>query len=275
MHKFFSISLTFLSFILPLAGIAAEKTIQLPPESIAQWYKPQNERQVWLHTMFSLRREMQAVTEYAAAADHEGVKRWSKRLADHYRKIGEMVPEWADELELVWAERLEAAAGQGDFDQVIEAARKLGQSCSSCHREFRAVTAALYRAPDFSGIKVANEGGTQDYGTAMEELSQLVNRIKIASEDQRQEVALASLDRLRLRIDDLGATCKECHKDAEPKERILGSLTRGALDELEKGLRADDVKLAGRALGSAAVYACARCHGVHRTLSDITSLVAD
>ena len=36
-----------------------------PPASLEKWYKPANERQVWLHTMFRLRREMQAISEYA------------------------------------------------------------------------------------------------------------------------------------------------------------------------------------------------------------------
>ena len=51
------------------AAEESEATLTLPPASIAQWYKPQNERQVWLHTMFGLRRSMTAIQEYVALED--------------------------------------------------------------------------------------------------------------------------------------------------------------------------------------------------------------
>ena len=41
-----------------------EKGLVLPPESLAQWYKPANKRQVWLHTLFRLRREILTVFDY-------------------------------------------------------------------------------------------------------------------------------------------------------------------------------------------------------------------
>jgi cytochrome c553 len=103
----------------------------------------------------------------------------------------------------------------------------------------------------------------------MEELSTLVNRIKIATDDNREPHALASLQQLRHRLDDLGNSCADCHKDPTSRERYLGKLTNEALQDLERGLKQGDKKLAGRSLGSAAVYACARCHAVHRTPYDM------
>ena len=44
-------------------------SIDTPPASLEKWYKPANKRQVWLHTMFRLRREMQAISEYAEQND--------------------------------------------------------------------------------------------------------------------------------------------------------------------------------------------------------------
>lgn len=256
-----------------LAGSAGatEKWLPLPPASIAQWYKPQNERQVWLHTMFNLRREMQAVAEYAAADEPELTRQWTERFAEHYLKIAEMVPEWRDELDYQWLERLRAAAQVADGEAVALALRKIGQGCNACHREYRAVTALLYRTPDFSKIRVTrmNDGATAEYPEVMEELSTLVNRIKIATDDNREQLALVSLEQLRHRLDDLGNSCSDCHKDPAPRERFLGKLTHEALLDLERGLEQGDKKLAGRSLGSAAVYACARCHAVHRTPYDM------
>jgi len=251
--------------------VAAEKYVPLPPASIAQWYKPQNDRQVWLHTMFSLRREMQAVTEYAAADEQALTQKWTERFAGHYLKIAEMVPEWKDELEYGWLERLQSAAETGDREGVELALRKIGQGCKSCHREYRAVTAILYRTPDFSNIRIKKlaDGSVDSFSAVMKELSLLINRIKIASDDSREQPALESLEQLRHRLADLSESCTGCHKDAAPRERFLGKLTNDALQGLEQGLKQGDKKLVGRSLGSAAVYACARCHAVHRAPSDI------
>jgi hypothetical protein len=65
-----------------------------PPASLEKWYKPANKRQVWLHTMFRLRREMQAIREYAEQDDQPGMKKWIARLDKDYNKIADMVPEW-------------------------------------------------------------------------------------------------------------------------------------------------------------------------------------
>lgn len=259
------------------SGWAGEKLLQQPPESLAQWYKPMNERQVWLHNMFKLRREMQAVTEYAARGEQALTQKWSGRLVEHYRKIGEMVPEWQDELELEWAARLLRSAEEGNYPEVNRAVKKLGMSCRSCHREFRALTAARYRTPDYSKVLVEDSETLEEQplGDVMDRLSLLVNRIKIASEDEQTGVALESLNELGRRFGDLSKSCSGCHKDETPKERILGRDTLHLLEELRAAVQQGDRKTAGRKLGGMAVTACARCHGVHRTLYDLNRFIAE
>ena len=51
--------------------------IKTPPASLAQWYKPENKRQVWLHNMFKLRREMQAVRLYADNKEDNHLQKWT------------------------------------------------------------------------------------------------------------------------------------------------------------------------------------------------------
>jgi hypothetical protein len=249
----------------------AEKLIQLPPASLARWYKPANERQVWLHNMFKLRRELQAVSEYIALEDGPRLAKWAERLVGHYRRIGEMVPEWRDELEFQVTDELRQAAASADFRRAAKAVRKLGLSCRSCHREYRTTAALLYRTPDFGKVRVEESETLEEltYKQLMGRLSLLLNRVKIASEDERKRTALASLDELGRRLEDLGQSCAQCHQDEVPKQRILGEEGRGKLAAVRQGLEAGDAKAAGRGLGELAVYTCARCHGVHRTLYDI------
>ncbi|MCF6355943.1 MAG: hypothetical protein L3J26_12725 [Candidatus Polarisedimenticolaceae bacterium] len=248
-------------------------TLKMPPASLAQWYKPENKRQVWLHTMFRLRREMQAVKEYARQKDAIGTKKWGQRLAKSYRSIPEMVPEWKGEVRLDWADTLEIAAQQGNFKKVLRAHDKLNASCNLCHQDFQTLAAALYRSPDFSGHKIAFKGRAVHYDRFMELLSNTLNRIKIAIEDQRPQIAKHALKQLKIQLQALGGNCSKCHQDEIPKERILGEATQKLLKGLEESIRNKQPKQAGRFLGKAAVAICARCHGVHRTLSDLKGVL--
>jgi cytochrome c553 len=268
------LTLLLLLFALPHAWAEETKTIRIPPQSLAQWYKPANKRQVWLHTMFRLRREMQALNEYAAEGDAAGVKKWGQRLVDDYRKIPEMVPEWEDEVDLEWTTRLESAIQQADFETVARASKKLGNSCNSCHREYRPLVAALYRTPDYGKLTIDwMDGNSLSFTDAMDQLSQLVNRIKIASEDGRQGKALKAVAQLKRGLDKLGASCEQCHRDPEPKARILGDHTQHTLNELATAIQKGETKTSGKLLGEAAVIACARCHGVHRTLGSLKTFL--
>ena len=247
-------------------------TISQLPDSLAQWYKPINKRQVWLHTMFALRRERQAIEEYVDLRDKARVKQWSIKFVRHFRRLPEMVPEWADEVELDQATRLENAAEAGDLPTVSSSLSRLSRNCRSCHREYRSLAALKFRSPDFSRQNVPDgQGGTLSYSEQMNSLSRNINRIKIASTDDRWDAALQASHALRRELQRLGESCNDCHKDKPPRERILGSSSQEILGELEQALGRQQAKLTGKKLGEAAVTICARCHSVHRTLSSIRS----
>ncbi|MEW7972847.1 MAG: hypothetical protein AB2540_15695 [Candidatus Thiodiazotropha endolucinida] len=253
-----------------------ERNVTLLPDSLSQWYKPENKRQVWLHTMFALRRELQAIDEYAAEQNLMLTKKWSDKFVQHFRKLPEMVPEWRDEVELDEATRLETAARSGDFKTVTSAVSRLQRNCRNCHREYRALAALRYRSPDFSHIEIADEQGIlKGYGIHMDALSRTVNRIKIASEDKQWARAAKASQQLRGQLYRLGESCESCHKDELPRLRILGDASSRTLDELDEALTRQQPKLTGKKLGEAAVIICARCHGVHRTLSDTRSFLFD
>ncbi len=256
------------SLLAPLAVAERDLAFSLPPESLRQWYKPVNERQVWLHTMFGLRRSMQAIQEYVALEDSERLEKWSGRFLKNYRSLTRMVPEWSDGIELDWADRLEQAVAAREWSAVGRALKRLGTTCRSCHREYRAVTAALYRAPDFSTVEVEDSETLEGlhYDRAMTGLVSMMNRFKIAAEDQRGEAAADYLQQLDRRLGDLGESCSHCHgEDPAPRERILGAETARLMSQLSQQLESGSEGLG--------VKACARCHGVHRTLSDLRLLM--
>ena len=237
--------------------------IKNPPTSLAQWYKPENKRQVWLHNMFKLRREMQAVKLYSDNNDAKNMEKWATQLSEHYLKIGEMVPEWKNKLDTEAITYLQNGVSNNRNEDVTQALDNLNKSCESCHTDYRIVTATMYRAPDFTSMKI---NSSTSYKKHMKQLIKQVNTIKIASKDGMKDVALSSLSGLKKGINELGKSCSTCHeKDTQvyPDDSIDKTIS-----SLEKSLTTGTLKEQGKNLGTLAVLACATCHGTHRLAYD-------
>ena len=245
--------------------------IKIPPASLAQWYKPENKRQVWLHNMFKLRREMQAVRFYANNKEDSHLQKWAGQLSEHYLEIGEMVPEWKKKLDINLIAELQEQVKNSSYQDITHALENLSKSCDSCHADYRAITATIYRAANFSSIETP--GRSTSLKEHMKELTQQVNQIKIASEDGMQKVAMSSLSDLKKGMNTLGETCSICHKKDEkeyPDDKINNTVAR-----LEESLATGTLKDQGRELGTLAVMACARCHGTHRLAYDSRNLFVE
>jgi len=243
--------------------------VKKPPKSLAQWYKPENKRQVWLHNMFKLRREMQAVQFYSRENDEKHLDKWVTSLSNHYLKIGEMVPQWKKKLDIKTISSLQKSAKARQYEDVSHALVDLKKNCESCHKDYRGVTAAIYRAPNFTSIKINQSTSLKSH---MEKLTAQVNQIKIASEDGIKDMALSSLSDLKKNIDMLGETCVNCHKKGIT---YPGDTINQTMDSLEESLNTGTLKDQGRHLGTLAVLACARCHGIHRLSYDAGQIFSD
>lgn len=263
--------------LLLLTGITVEAeglVLKSPPASLAQWYKPQNKRQVWLHTMFSLRRSMQALEEYAEGNEPARLEKWGIAFDSAYQQLGEMVPEWQDELELEWAGRLRQAATLGDVAGVRRALGKVRISCRSCHNEYQTVTSILYRGPDFSAITIANSA-TQSlsHQEFMEAMSRSVNQVKIFQEDHDREGAGRAGRELQRLLTLATASCLECHEDSQTTARIFSAESDRYQTDLLDGIATQDSKKVNSSLGKIGAFVCARCHSIHRPLEEIRAML--
>ncbi len=238
--------------------------VKVPPADLSQWYKPENKRQVWLHNMFKLRREMQAVELYAEQKDSENLVKWSAQLTKHYLKIADMVPSWQKKLDIKTMYSLNEASEANDFNQVSILANKLTKNCDSCHDDYQAVTALTYRSGNFSSIKV---NGDIPYSQHMDILTKQVNKIKISAQDGFTDRALSSLSELNISMNELGESCGNCHK--QDKRTYPNEQMTNTLQNLKIALQSGTAKEQGRELGTLAVLACARCHGTHRTAYEV------
>ena len=235
------------------------KLIKTPPVELAQWYKPENKRQVWLHNMFKLRREMQAVEFYAQKKDAQHLQQWTEQLNKHYVKIADMVPAWQKKLSLETMGELKRASEEKDFSSVLVQHQILQKSCDSCHDDYQAITALTYRTPDFSNIQITPEFSFVEH---MDTLTRQVNQIKISAQDGNKDLALSSLIDLTDSMEVLGGSCVDCHK--KDRQAYPSEVMKKTLQSLQVSLESGTVKQQGRDLGTLAVLACARCHGTHR-----------
>ena len=245
--------------------------LDTPPASLEQWYKPANKRQVWLHTMFRLRREMQAIGEYAKQNDQPAMEKWVDRLETDYKKIADMVPEWKDEIKPRLLSELGNFAEKGDYSRVGKTLKMIQRTCDDCHRSYQPLVAAMYRSPHYDDIQVRDINGIpQSFEDNMEDLSDGVNRILIALDDGRKPVALRASQDLADQLQNLADSCSSCHKEDEyPRERILGKATRQHLATLQASISEGRVEDSQKLMGEIAVTVCARCHNTHRIVYDL------
>ena len=264
-------------FITPV--YAGDSTsLEIPPTVLEKWYKPANKRQVWLHTMFRLRREVQAISEYAALNDQPALDKWIKRLEKDYSKIVEMVPEWKKEIKPRLIDELEMFAEKGDFVRLEKTLKMIERTCDDCHTTYQPLVTAIYRSPSYDDIKVNDINGVeQSFEDNMEDLSASVNRILIALDDGHKPRALHVSKTLSTQLKNLGDSCKACHKDdVYPRERILGKTTQVNFEKLQKNISAGRVKDSQKLMGEIAVTVCARCHNTHRIVYDLrNALLSD
>ena len=126
------------------------------------------------------------------------------RLNEHYLKIGKMVPEWKKKLDMKTMSRLQESVKAGRYQDISLALDTLNEGCESCHTDYRIITANMYRAPDFSSIKI---DPSTSYKEHMKKLTQQVNNIKIAFVDGNKDIALSTLSDLKQGINAQGETC--------------------------------------------------------------------
>ncbi len=265
-------------FCSPILAQSEEQQVSFskPPQSIKDWYQPNNKHQVWLHTMFNLRRQMQAIAEYMAYEDQKSLNKWVAQFSKSYRAIGKMVPEWQDELETEWLDKMIAAAKAGDYKKVALAQRQIRKSCSGCHNEFKISTAAIYRTPNFDVVKVEDSETMeeQDIAKSMNGMSNMMNRMIIALSDKHYNRAQNALETFQQRVEDIGTICSNCHASEKQKNYLMGEKVMASFDKLNEAIEQKQAKAAKRYTAEIAVNICAKCHAIHRTLDDVRRVLS-
>lgn len=249
-------------------------TLKKPPEILAKWYKPANKRQVWLHTMFRLRREILAMNDYSQKGQQAELEKWSQKFIKDYKSIAEMVPQWEEFLYLDKLDKLNLAVKNREYSSISPILKKISKSCMHCHDDYQTVATLMFRSPNFND-RIISEGFSGEkiaYDDIMKELSDSVNRINIAIKDGYYADAQQLIEPLEQQLEHLSTSCGDCHQEDEvPVKRIMNA-SDSLLPELAEQLELKEQRKSGGKLGEFAVKVCAKCHSIHRLSSDLKFL---
>lgn len=246
---------------------SADKVVlKKPPESLKKYYPPQSQNFEFLSNMFSMSTSFYAVNLNINEGNWEKALEWARKLKETYVKTSKMVPEWKDYFKPELAENFVKAVQSKNVDKVIEASKKLGQTCSKCHQDNQIAVKLVFHFPSFEEIKLEDpvefmEVKTGDY---MKKLSNSMKALSIYLQqgdlEKAQEAGMNFVERAR----GLRAMCSKCHTEKISEEAILGKKYEEALTKIEELLSADrpskeEVFKHLTFIGQT----CTRCHNVH------------
>jgi predicted trehalose synthase len=109
--------------------------------------------------MFWLRREMQAMSEYAEQNDQAGMNKWIKRLEKDDTKIADMVSDREKDTKPRLLSELDMLADKGDTYRVGKTLKMIQRTCDDCHVDYQSLETAIYRSPYYDDIKLKDING--------------------------------------------------------------------------------------------------------------------
>lgn len=258
-----------LAAVLSLSGVlfSADKVIlKKPPESLKKYYPPASQKFEFLSNMYSMSTAFYGINLNINEGDWKGAKEWALKLKKTYIETSKMVPEWKSYFKPKLAEDLVKAVESKSVDRVIEASKKLGQTCAKCHADNQIAVKLVYHFPSFDNIKIEDPVEFMEYETGkyMKKLSNSLKALKVyliqGRVDGAQEAGANFIERAR----QLRSMCSKCHTNKLSEEIIVGKEFEGHLSKLEELLSAQNPNKEAifQTLGSIGM-SCNKCHNVH------------
>ena len=143
--------------VLSLSGVlfSADKVVlKKPPESLKKYYPPASQKFEFLSNMYSMSTAFYGINLNINEGNWKGAKEWALKLKKTYIETSKMVPEWKDYFKPKLADNLVKAVESKSVDKVIEASKKLGQTCAKCHADNQVAVKLVYHFPSFDNIKI-------------------------------------------------------------------------------------------------------------------------
>ena len=255
--------------ILSLSGVlfSADKVIlKKPPESLKKFYPPASQKFEFLSNMYSMSTAFYGINLNINEGNWKGAKEWALKLKKTYIETSKMVPEWKAYFKPKLADNLVKAVESKSVDKVIEASKKLGQTCAKCHADNQVAVKLVYHFPSFDNIKMEDpvEFMELETGKYMKKLANSLKALKVyliqGNVEGAQEAGTNFIERAR----QLRSMCSKCHTNKLSEEVIVGKEFEGHLAKLEELLSSDkpNKNEIFKTLGPIGAT-CNKCHNIH------------
>jgi len=246
---------------------SAEKIVlKKPPKSLDKYYPPASKKFEYLSNMHAMSTAFTGIRLNVNDENWEKALHWAKELRDTYLNTSKMVPEWKNYFKTELADNLVKAVSSRNVDSVIEATKKLGQTCAKCHQDNELAVKLVYRFPSFEKVVIEDpvEFMELETGKYMEKLVSSLKAMKVyllqGDPERAQEAGLNFVERAR----QLRSMCSKCHTSKLSEELIVGKDYEKALAKMEEMLSSGkpDKNAVLGTLGKVTL-SCAKCHNVH------------
>ncbi len=236
------------------------------PKSLDNYYPPKSKKWEFLSKMYNMSTYFYGINLNINNEDWDNALKWAKKLKEEYVSTSKMVPEWKEYFKPELAERLVKAVESKNVDNVLQASRKLGQTCAKCHADNEITVKLVYHFPSFENIKIEDpiEFMEMETGKYMKKMTNSMKALKIYLMQGDADNARQSGEEFVERARALKGMCSKCHTSKTSIEAITGKEYLNSLENLTQALSADklDNEKIFKALGSVGMT-CAKCHNVH------------
>jgi ssDNA-binding Zn-finger/Zn-ribbon topoisomerase 1 len=143
-------------------------------------------------------------------------------------------------------------------------AQKVGESCSSCHKNYMLPVKAKYHFPYYDLISIEDpvSGGSYSVEDYMKKISTDYKLVNVYSSDGKYQDALKAADSFSKRYKGLTQMCSECHTNKIVEDVYFGKETNDALNALKNAIANKDHAKIGQSMGVIG-GTCYKCHNVH------------
>ncbi len=243
-----------------------EIVIKKPPESVGKYYPPKSQKWEFLSKMHNMSTYFYGINLNINDGKWDRALEWAKKLKKEYVETSKMVPEWKDYFKPKLADNLIKAVQSKNVDSVLDASRKLGQTCAKCHADNEIAVKLVYHFPSFESIKIEDpiEFMEMDTGKYMKKMTNSLKALKIYLMQGDMEGAQQAGEEFVERAKALKGMCSKCHTSKISVEAITGKDYSASLDKISNALASDKPNKDEifKALSQVGM-SCAKCHNVH------------
>ncbi len=244
--------------------VYAQATHSLP-QSLDKLYPPTANAPVWLMAMFGMGTSFSGMVADFMEGDFANAEKGYADFKGQYKKLSEMVPEWAGDLPGEPMDALGAALKSQDPAKFMPAVDNASKVCHACHVKNMTPVQQKYHWGDFGSIALTDPLSKQDvpFTVFMQMLDGDLSGVQVDLAQGQVDRAREHAAGLATRYGTLKESCEACH-DTERTYYVDASIT-AMIEKLGGALggASADPGSVQKLVQGIGMESCHKCHLVH------------